>query len=74
MKLLLENGADVNAEGERFGNALQAASFRGSEAIIKVTVSTVGLFSYDDIARRQHYYRKLSNRQYILGEWVKFGL
>ena len=31
MKLLLENGAEVKAEGGHFGNALQAASFRGNE-------------------------------------------
>ncbi|PVH69880.1 ankyrin [Cadophora sp. DSE1049] len=31
--LLLEKGADVNAQGGEYGNALQAASFRGCEAI-----------------------------------------
>ena len=36
MKLLLENGADVNAVGGRFGSALYAASFRGSEAIVNI--------------------------------------
>jgi hypothetical protein len=28
VKLLLENGADVNAEGGEYGNALQAASLK----------------------------------------------
>ena len=36
MKLLLENGAEVNAEGGTLGNALQAASYSGSEAIVKL--------------------------------------
>ena len=35
VKLLLENGAEVNAEGE-YGNALKAASFAGDEAIVKL--------------------------------------
>jgi ankyrin repeat protein len=29
VKLLLENGAEVNAKGGEYGNALQAASFNG---------------------------------------------
>lgn len=32
--VLLENGADVNAQGGVYGNAMQAASSRGHEAII----------------------------------------
>ena len=36
MKLLLENGADVNAKGGIFWNALHAASQRGEEAIVKL--------------------------------------
>jgi ankyrin repeat protein len=36
VKLLLENGAEVNAKGGEYGNALQAASFRGNEAIVKL--------------------------------------
>jgi ankyrin repeat protein len=36
VKLLLENGAEVNAEGGEYGNALQAASFGGNEAIVKL--------------------------------------
>ena len=36
MKLLLENGAGVNAEGGHFGNALQAASYGGNEATVKL--------------------------------------
>ena len=33
---LLENQADVNAQGGKYGNALQAASSRGHEAIVKM--------------------------------------
>ncbi|PVH67502.1 ankyrin, partial [Cadophora sp. DSE1049] len=33
VSLLLENGADVNAQGGRYGNALQAASTEGHETI-----------------------------------------
>ena len=36
MKLLLENGAGVNAAGGYFGNALQAASYQGNKAIVKL--------------------------------------
>jgi ankyrin repeat protein len=36
VKLLLENGAEVNAKGGEYGNALQAAIFRGNEMIMKL--------------------------------------
>ena len=36
VKLLLEKGVDVNAEGGEYGNALQAALFGGNEAIVKL--------------------------------------
>jgi ankyrin repeat protein len=36
VKLLLENGAEVNAKGGLYGNALQAASYGGNEAIVKL--------------------------------------
>ena len=36
VKLLLENGADVNAKGGVFWIALHAASQRGEEAIVKL--------------------------------------
>ena len=36
VKLLLENGAEVNAKGGIFGNALQAASFIRNEEIVKL--------------------------------------
>ena len=36
MELLLKNGAEVKAEGGMYGNALQAASFRGNETIVKL--------------------------------------
>ena len=36
MKLLLENGAEVKAEGGEYGNALQAASYIGNKAIVKL--------------------------------------
>ncbi|KAL5378431.1 hypothetical protein DPSP01_009188 [Paraphaeosphaeria sporulosa] len=35
-ELLIDNGAEVNAQGGRYGNALQAASFRGHEAFVKL--------------------------------------
>jgi ankyrin repeat protein len=31
VQLLLDNGADVNAQGEEYGNPLQAISYQGSE-------------------------------------------
>ena len=36
MKLLLENGADVNAEGGKYRNALQAALSEGHKEIVKL--------------------------------------
>ncbi|KAF2469207.1 ankyrin [Lindgomyces ingoldianus] len=36
VKLLLDKGADVNAQGGRYGNALHAASVRGHETIVKL--------------------------------------
>jgi ankyrin repeat protein len=40
VKLLLENKADVNAQGGQYGNALQAASYHGHEAIVKLLLKT----------------------------------
>jgi ankyrin repeat protein len=34
-RLLLDKGADVNARGGRYGNALQAASYRDQEQVVK---------------------------------------
>ena len=36
VKVLLDKGADVNAQGGKYGNALQAASSRGHEAVVKL--------------------------------------
>ena len=36
--LLVEKGADVNAQGGRYGNALQAASYSGHRAIVDFLV------------------------------------
>ncbi|KAF1977452.1 hypothetical protein BU23DRAFT_453118, partial [Bimuria novae-zelandiae CBS 107.79] len=36
VKLLLEEGAEVNAQGRLYDNALYAASSRGHEAIVKL--------------------------------------
>ncbi|KAF2792532.1 hypothetical protein K505DRAFT_200028, partial [Melanomma pulvis-pyrius CBS 109.77] len=35
-KLLLDKGADINAQGAFCGNALQEASSRGHEAVVKL--------------------------------------
>ena len=34
--MLLEKGADVNAQGGRFGNALQAASAGGHDKVVQM--------------------------------------
>ncbi|KAF2827154.1 hypothetical protein CC86DRAFT_274174, partial [Ophiobolus disseminans] len=34
--LLLDKGADVNAQGGDFGNAFHAASLKGHEAVVKL--------------------------------------
>jgi nucleoside phosphorylase len=36
VQILLENGADVNAQGGKYGNALQAASSKGYEGIVQI--------------------------------------
>ena len=36
VKLLLDKGADINAQGGEYGNALQAASHRGHERVVKL--------------------------------------
>lgn len=36
VKLLLEAGADVNAQGATYGTALQAACYRGHDAVVKL--------------------------------------
>ena len=36
VRLLLEKGANVNAEGGYYGNALQAASYGGHEAVVRL--------------------------------------
>jgi ankyrin repeat protein len=36
VKLLLDKGADVNAQGGEYSNALYAASFRGHEQVVKM--------------------------------------
>ena len=35
-QLLIETGANVNAQGGNYGNALQAASFRGHEKVVQL--------------------------------------
>jgi ankyrin repeat protein len=36
VQLLLEAKADVNAQGGLYGNALQAASYRGHETVVRL--------------------------------------
>lgn len=39
VKLLLDKGADVNAQGGLYGNTLRAASYRGHEQVVKLLLS-----------------------------------
>jgi ankyrin repeat protein len=36
VQLLVDNGADVNAQGGKYGNALYAASGRGYEEVVQL--------------------------------------
>ncbi|KAH6986709.1 hypothetical protein EDB80DRAFT_590283, partial [Ilyonectria destructans] len=36
MKILLNKGANINAQGGRYGNALQAALHKGYELVVKL--------------------------------------
>ncbi|KAJ7274220.1 ankyrin repeat-containing domain protein [Mycena rebaudengoi] len=38
VRLLIQNGADVNAQGGKYGSALQAASASGHEAIVRLLI------------------------------------
>jgi ankyrin repeat protein len=38
VKLLIERGANVNAQGGRYGTALQAAAWGGQEAVVKLLI------------------------------------
>jgi hypothetical protein len=38
-RLLLDKGAEVNAQGGVYGNALQAASYRGHEQVVKILLN-----------------------------------
>ncbi|KAF8239490.1 hypothetical protein L208DRAFT_1237287, partial [Tricholoma matsutake] len=38
VKLLIEKGANVNAQGGFFGNALQAAAYNGNQEIVKLLI------------------------------------
>ncbi len=37
--MLLGKGADFNAQGGQYGNALQAASFEGHEKVVRLLLS-----------------------------------
>jgi ankyrin repeat protein len=39
VELLLNSGADINAQGEKYGNALQAASARDHKTIMQLLLS-----------------------------------
>jgi len=39
VKLLLDKGADVNAQGGYWGNALSAASFRSQKQVVKLLLN-----------------------------------
>jgi ankyrin repeat protein len=36
VKLLLDKGADIHAQGREYSNALQAAAYRGRKGIVKI--------------------------------------
>ena len=48
MKLLLEKGADVNAQGGHYGNALEVASRGGHTEIVQLLLTNGGLPSQPD--------------------------
>jgi hypothetical protein len=57
MKRLLDCGADVNAQGGEYGNALYAASCGGHEAVLKILMdkgmdgSTQGADRFERLSR-----------------------
>jgi len=54
VKLLLEKGADVNAQGGWHGNALQAASARGHEGIVKLLLRMVQMLMHREQTTAMH--------------------
>ena len=39
--MLLDKGADVNTQGEYYGNALQAASYRGHDQVVQMLLRII---------------------------------
>ena len=40
VRLLMSCGADVNVQGDRYGNALRAAASEGNEAVVRLPVDS----------------------------------
>lgn len=38
VRLLIEKGAEVNAQGDKYGNALQAVSWRGDKQVVRLLI------------------------------------
>ena len=54
MQLLLDKGADVNAEGGEFGNALAAASSRGHEKVVQLLLDNGAVPEKEDSSDEGH--------------------
>ncbi|CAI6225932.1 unnamed protein product [Periconia digitata] len=66
VKLLLEKGADANAQGGYYGNALQLASFTGCKAIVKLLLEKGA-----DVNARGGYYGNAFQAASFRGyEWI----
>ncbi len=61
IELLLEKGADVNAQGGCCGNALQAASFKGHKEVVELLLEKGAddMLTRGDCAQLAHCYNKI---------------
>jgi ankyrin repeat protein len=66
VKDILDGGADVNAQGDHYGNALQAAAYSGNEAVVRLLVDS----GADVNAHGGHYSNALQAAAYSGNEAV----
>ncbi|KAL9100680.1 MAG: hypothetical protein Q9163_003967 [Psora crenata] len=52
VQMLLDNGADVNAQGGEYSNALQAASYRGHDKVVRLLVNHDAVVNWKDTQGR----------------------
>ncbi|KAF1926121.1 uncharacterized protein M421DRAFT_68272 [Didymella exigua CBS 183.55] len=73
VKMLLSNGADVNAQGGAYGNALQATSARGYEQVVELLLSNGADVNAQAEGHKQVVELLLSNGADVDAQGGKYG-